>query len=79
MRMRRRDSGSTSILRTGGQRHTADEEDSLFPRLRACAVGALQEMGRLEADHLAAGGLHGSVEQLYAAWILSRKRSFSPL
>jgi hemerythrin-like domain-containing protein len=58
-------------FRTGGQRHTADEEESLFPRLRACAAGALQEIDRLEADHLEAGHLHGSVEQIYAAWIES--------
>jgi hemerythrin-like domain-containing protein len=58
-------------FRTGGQRHTADEEESLFPRLRACAAGAIQEIDRLEADHLEAGQLHSSIEQFYATWIES--------
>jgi hemerythrin-like domain-containing protein len=58
-------------FRTGGQRHTADEEESLFPRLRACAAGSLQEIDRLEADHQEAGHLHESVEQLYSALIES--------
>ena len=28
-------------FRSGGQRHTADEEESLFPRLRAFAPGSI--------------------------------------
>jgi|SRR6266567_5833858 len=58
-------------FRTGGQRHTADEEESLFPRLRACAAGSLEEIDRLEGDHREANDLHGSVERLYSAWIES--------
>jgi hemerythrin-like domain-containing protein len=58
-------------FRTGGQRHTADEEESLFPRLRASAGGSLAELDRLEGDHREANNLHGSVERLYSTWIAS--------
>jgi hemerythrin-like domain-containing protein len=56
-------------FRTGGQRHTADEEESLFPRLRRSDAGSLAEIERLEGDHREANDLHGSVERLYTAWI----------
>ena len=57
-------------FRTGGQRHTADEEESLFPRLRA-ALGSrsTDEIGRLEDEHRAANKLHHTVETLYLAWM----------
>jgi hemerythrin-like domain-containing protein len=58
-------------FRTGGQRHTADEEESLFPRLRASDATSLEEISRLEDDHREANDLHGSVERLYATWIAS--------
>jgi hemerythrin-like domain-containing protein len=58
-------------FRSGGQRHTADEEESLFPRLRAFAPGSIEEIGRLEGDHREASELHESVEHLYSAWITS--------
>lgn len=54
-------------FRGGGQRHTADEEESLFPRLRERAEMA--QLGALESDHDAAGELHDVVEELYAAWM----------
>jgi hemerythrin-like domain-containing protein len=56
-------------FRTGGQRHTADEEESLFPRLRKSASDSLDEIARLEGDHREANDLHGSVERLYSIWI----------
>lgn len=56
-------------FRTGGQRHTADEEESLFPRLRKSAADSFEEIDRLEGDHHEANGLHGSVERLYSNWI----------
>ncbi|MGA7859021.1 MAG: hemerythrin domain-containing protein [Terracidiphilus sp.] len=56
-------------FRTGGQRHTADEEESLFPRLRKSDAKSLEEIERLEDDHLEANDLHRSVEQLYTVWI----------
>jgi hemerythrin-like domain-containing protein len=58
-------------FRTGGQRHTADEEESLFPRLRASDASSLAEIDRLEGDHREANHLHLSVEQLYSVWIAS--------
>ena len=36
-------------FRTGGQRHTADEEESLFPRLRASAGGLSRNSTGLRA------------------------------
>jgi iron-sulfur cluster repair protein YtfE (RIC family) len=54
----------------GGERHTSDEEESLFPRLRAeAAIGSLQKIDRLESDHQHAAHLHDSVDWLYRAWI----------
>ena len=58
-------------FRTGGQRHTADEEESLFPRLRASDANSLEEISRLEGDHREANDLHASVERLHLTWIAS--------
>lgn len=55
-------------FREGGQRHTADEEESLFPRLRAASTQAEEAIARLESDHQDAGKLHDSVERLYKLW-----------
>lgn len=57
-------------FRVGGQRHTADEEESLFPRLMAGSNdAALEEIQGLESDHEIANGLHTIVESLYLKWI----------
>jgi iron-sulfur cluster repair protein YtfE (RIC family) len=54
----------------GGQRHTADEEESLFPRLRAeSTAGNFEEIRGLENDHRNANDLHAAVDTLYSAWI----------
>src|SRR5208337_1116858 len=58
-------------FRTGGQRHTTDEEESLFPRLRASDANSLSEISRLEGDHCEANELHDLVERLYSTWIAS--------
>ena len=58
-------------FRTGGQRHTVDEEESLFPRLRKSDPTSFAEIDRLEGDHREANHLHSSVERLYSAWIES--------
>ena len=57
-------------FRTGGRRHTADEEESLFPRLRA-AEGAceLEELNGLESDHDQADEMHAAVDAIYTSWI----------
>jgi hemerythrin-like domain-containing protein len=52
----------------GGERHTADEEESLFPRLRAKPSVGLEEIDRLESDHHLAADLHESVDRLYTVW-----------
>jgi iron-sulfur cluster repair protein YtfE (RIC family) len=57
-------------LRLGGLRHTADEEESLFPRLRAVtAAENIAEIGGLEDDHRHANDLHSAADTLYSAWI----------
>lgn len=58
-----------NYFKVGGQRHTADEEESLFPRL--LAAGGCVELERLEHDHLEAGQLHTDVETIYRDWILN--------
>lgn len=56
-------------FRTGGQRHTADEEESLFPRLRD--AHALAGIDRLEDDHREAAQLHQDLDRLFAEWAAS--------
>ena len=54
----------------GGERHNADEEESLFPRLRGEPSSSdLEEIHRLESDHHHAADLHESVDWLFTAWI----------
>jgi hemerythrin-like domain-containing protein len=58
---------------TAAPRHTADEEESLFPRLRQsadpAAVRALETVGRLERDHDEAERRHASVDRLVRRWL----------
>ena len=54
---------------SGGQRHTADEEASLFPRLRVSSVRPPKELETLETEHRDAEYLHESVERLYSRWV----------
>jgi hemerythrin-like domain-containing protein len=57
-------------FREGGRRHNADEEESLFPRLRQAAPrGALDSIDRLEQEHHVAGELHDAVDRTFARWI----------
>src|SRR5215475_7981668 len=49
-----------NYFRVGGRRHTADEEQSLFPRL--IATGGFAELDRLEEDHAEADESHAEVE-----------------
>jgi hemerythrin-like domain-containing protein len=59
-----------SYFRTGGQRHTADEEESLFPRLRGELVSEnMKDLNGLENDHREAYDLHAAADTLYTAWI----------
>ena len=54
-------------------RHTADEEVSLFPRMRSCSdpdvKAALDELDRLEADHRHAEQMHARVDELGRRWL----------
>lgn len=61
---------SLSYFRAGGQRHTRDEEDSLFPRMRAAGVdpAEIERVGGLEHDHRIADALHSEADRLYTAW-----------
>ncbi|MBL9148117.1 MAG: hemerythrin domain-containing protein [Phycisphaerae bacterium] len=53
-------------------KHTADEEESLFPRLRAAAATQGQDCSaivRLEGDHEQADRLHAQVNGLLEGWL----------
>jgi len=58
---------------TAAPRHTADEEESLFPRLRrsndAAAAQALDAVARLERDHATAARHHAAVDALVRRWL----------
>jgi len=60
-------------FRESGPRHTADEEESLFPRLRAIKDARLDEtlekVRELEADHERANKAHDAVDVLGARWL----------
>lgn len=62
-----------NYFRQAAPRHTADEEQSLFPRLRDCddpeVRAAMAELDRLEADHRKAEAAHGRVDELGRAWL----------
>jgi hemerythrin-like domain-containing protein len=55
-------------FREAAPKHTADEEESLFPRLRQVqdpeVQSALDQLDRLEKDHRWADPLHAEVERL---------------
>jgi len=58
-------------FKIGGRRHTADEEESLFPRMRAekRTAGAVKELDALETQHREADDLHLAVDKLYSRWV----------
>ena len=55
-------------FREAAPKHTADEEESLFPRLRKMHLpdveAAIEKLEPLEHDHVLAGSLHAQVEDL---------------
>jgi hypothetical protein len=62
--------GALAYFREGGRRHTADEEESLFPRMRTLAPpGTLDPLDHLEDDHREADQLHDDVDRLYSGWL----------
>jgi hemerythrin-like domain-containing protein len=60
-------------FREAAPKHTADEEESLFPRLRQMHLpeveGAIERLELLERDHVVAGSLHAEVEELGQLYI----------
>lgn len=60
-------------FREGGPRHTADEEESLFPRLRSIDTPAIREafakIEDLEADHRRAEAKHREVDTIGQRWL----------
>lgn len=60
-------------FREAAPKHTADEEESLFPRLRARPDGALGELlarvEALEQEHVRAVQIHQEVDRLGQAWL----------
>jgi len=54
-------------FRNSAPKHTADEEDSLFPRLRAQA--SLDYLAELESDHQGANRDHQLVDTLGRRWL----------
>jgi hemerythrin-like domain-containing protein len=59
-------------FRDAAPRHTADEEESLFPRMRA-AGSVLQMLAELEADHARADAMHRRLDALGRGWLAERK------
>src|SRR5215216_3727935 len=66
-------------FREAAPKHTADEEESLFPRLRelndSAAREALVKIAALETDHQVAKAAHGAVEELGRKWLASGQLS----
>ena len=65
--------GALKYFATAAPKHTADEEASLFPRLRGtddpAAVRALALVERLEHDHEEAQRHHDAVDALVRRWL----------
>lgn len=61
-----------SYFAQAAPRHTADEEESLFPRVRAASTGgadSLAALDRLHAEHDRADAMHTRVDGLLTAWL----------
>ena len=61
-------------FRETAPKHTADEEESLFPRLRrvwtADARAVLARVESLEEEHVCADRIHGEVDGVGRSWLL---------
>jgi len=64
-------------FREAAPKHTADEEESLFPRLRAIpdseVQSVLEDMAQLERDHKNAAPLHAKIDWLGRLWLREGK------
>lgn len=57
-------------FREGGQRHTRDEEESLFPRLnKAAPAEKLAPVEHLRHEHREADDLHARLDRIFSGWI----------
>ncbi|MGA7077316.1 MAG: hemerythrin domain-containing protein [Terriglobales bacterium] len=63
-------------FREAAPKHTADEEESLFPRLRQMHLpdveAAIERLEPLEHDHLLSGSLHAVVEELGQRYLATK-------
>lgn len=66
--------GALRYFREAAPKHNADEEDSLFPRLRESrdpeVKSALAEVARLEQEHRWATPLHDEVDFIGRQWLI---------
>jgi hemerythrin-like domain-containing protein len=64
-----------AYFRNSAPKHTADEEESLFPRLRECAGddarSSLECLAELENDHQTAALDHDLIDRLGQRWLAS--------
>lgn len=56
-------------FREAAPKHTADEEESLFPRLRASQHRAKEMLDHLHTDHVTADQNHQGVDELFRRWL----------
>ena len=70
---------SLRYFREAAPKHTADEEESLFPRLRridpAKTQAILTRVDSLEQDHECAGKAHDEMDRLGQRWLTSGRLS----
>ena len=70
---------SLKYFRVAAPKHTADEEESLFPRLRdssdPAVAAAMMLVDRLERDHDEADGHHAAVAVLVQRWLAEDRLS----
>jgi hemerythrin-like domain-containing protein len=73
-------SGSLRYFREAAPKHTADEEESLFPRMRAADPAAtralFERIDALESDHQRAVKAHAEVDGLGQRWLSRGSLSF---
>lgn len=63
---------SCTYFTESAPKHTADEEESLFPRMRQAedlSTTCQQSMQRLEDDHKRADQLHADIEAILRLWL----------
>lgn len=74
---------SLNYFKQAVPRHTADEEESLFPRLRQSksrhATQVMSQMDQLEADHRQAELAHDQLDKLGRHWVVKGSLSHDDL